>query len=137
MPTYKIECPDCGASYDQRLSFAQYDKVLAATEVLPCAKCSANAAIVFSPGNVGFVMKDGESGSWASKAIKETAYRGKHRQVMAKKEEDHVFKPKLQANYSGEETGKWRDAQEMARNEKGDAAASTYDHLVRQEQAAT
>lgn len=133
MPTYAIECPDCGASYDHRLTFTQYDNVKTGAEILPCKQCSANTQIAFCPGNVGFVLKDGESGGWASKAVKENGYRGHRREVMAKRERDHVFKSSLQANYDGMETGKWRDAQELARNEKGDEAASTYDSLVKKE----
>jgi len=135
MPTYAVECQDCGSAYDQRLSFTQYDEVKTAKSLLPCKSCNGNAQIAFKPGSVSFVMKDGESGGWASKAMKENGYRNKHREVMAKRERDHVFKNSLQANYDGVETGKWRDAQEMARNEKGDAAASSYDSLVKQEMA--
>lgn len=135
MPTYAIECDECGARYDERLSFKQYDEVKAGTSTLGCATCGCSAKIGFKPGNVGFVMKDGESGSWASKAIKENKYRKDRREVMAKKEKDHVFKSNLQANYKGEETGSWREAQELARKENGQEAASSYDHLVKKELA--
>jgi hypothetical protein len=53
---------------------------------------------------------------------------------MAQKEADHVFKNSLQANYDGAETGSWREAQELARKEKGDVAAATYNPLVQKEQ---
>lgn len=135
MPTYPIECDECGARYDERLSFKQYDEVKAGTSTLGCTTCGCAAKIGFKPGNVGFVMKDGESGSWASKAIKENKYRKDRREVLAKKEKDHVFKSNLQANYKGEETGSWREAQELARKENGQEAASSYDHLVKKELA--
>lgn len=78
-------------------------------------------------------MKDGESGSWASKVIKESKYRTARRETMAKKEKDHVFKSSLQANYDGTETGSWREAQELARKEKGEDAAATYQPMVSKE----
>ncbi len=133
MPTYGIECDECGARYDDRMTFRQYDEVQSGKTTLACKTCNCPAKIGFQPGNVGFVMKDGESGSWASKAIKENKWRKDHREVMAKKERDHVFKSNLQANYKGEETGSWREAQEMARKEGGQEAATSYDHLVKKE----
>lgn len=135
MPTYQVDCMECGESHDQRLSFSEYDQVKAGTKPLACKTCGLPAKIAFRPGNLGFILKEGESGGWASKSIKENAYRARRRDVMAKKEKDHVFKASLQANYEGTETGSWKEAQELARNEKGDAAASTYDPLVKQEQA--
>lgn len=136
MPLYPIECNECGARYDERLTFKQYDQVKSGETSLPCHTCTCPAQIGFQPGNLGFVMKDGESGSWASKAIKESKYRTERRKVMAKREKDHVFKSSLQANYNGEETGSWREAQELARKEGGDVSASSYDHLVKKEKSA-
>lgn len=137
MPTYAIECPECGAAYDQRLTFAQYDEVKDGKSSLPCTKCGCSAQIAFRPGKVGFVLKEGESGGWASKSIKENKYREARRQVMAKREKDHVFKSSLQANYGGVETGSWKEAQEMARSEKGNEAAATYETLVQKELSAS
>lgn len=134
MPTYSVECHECGATYDQRLSFSQYDEVKKGSQALPCKTCGQNAQIAFSPGNVGFVLKEGQiSGGWASKSIKENKWRAARREVMAKREKDHVFKNTLQANYEGVETGSWKEAKELARKEKGDLAASTYDPLVKKE----
>jgi hypothetical protein len=53
-------------------------------------------------------------------------------------ERDHVFKPKLQPNYDGMETGTWKDAREVARSATAkvlgapiaNVVASTYDPLV-------
>lgn len=134
MPTYQILCPECGASYDQRLSFLQYEEVKTATKTLPCTRCGLGAQIAFNPGRVAFVLREGESGGWQSKSIKENAYRKKRREEMARREKDHVFKSNLQANYKGEETGTWREAQEMARQTDGEVAAATYDPLVNREQ---
>lgn len=135
MPTYNIQCLECGNSHDQRLSFSDYDAVKAGTKPLACKSCGLPAQIGFTPGSLGFILKEGESGGWASKSIKENAYRAKRRHTMAKREQDHVFKNSLQANYDGVETGSWREAQEAARKEKGDLAAATYEPLVKQEQA--
>jgi hypothetical protein len=133
MPSYATRCASCRAEKDLRLSFAQYDEVKAGTRKLPCA-CGAETEIQFSPGHIGFSFKDGESGGWASKAMKENAYRADRSQVMARRERDHVFKNKLVPNYQGEETGTWREAQNEALKEGGDLSASTYEPLVQQEQ---
>lgn len=137
MPTYAVECHECGATYDQRLSFTQYDEVKAGKTALPCKTCGQAAQFAFSPGKVGFVLKEGESGGWASKSLKENKYRRDRREVMAKREKDHVFKSSLQANYDGVETGSWKEARELARSEKGDYAAATYDPLVARENSST
>ncbi len=135
MPTYTILCPECGTQADKRLSFAEYDNVKAGTHVIPCGTCGSNSEISFNPGKVSFVLKDGESGGWATKTIKEKTYRSNRRDEMARRERDHVFKPKLQPNYAGVETGTWREAQEMARKEGGNDSASSYDSLVSKEKA--
>ena len=137
MPTYKIDCLECGTSKDRRLSYADYDAVQAGEKTLTCSNCGLEAKIGFAPGNLGFILKEGESGGWVTKSIKENAYRKKRREEVAKKEKDHVFKASLQPNYKGEETGTWREAQELARKEKGDASASTYDPLVKSPQVVT
>jgi len=137
MPTYQIECHECGTTRDQRLTFSEYDKVKSGEKAIQCSNCGLPAQIGFSPGTLGFVLKEGESGGWASKSIKENAYRKKRRQEMARREKDHVFKASLQPNYDGTETGTWREAQELARKEKGDGSAQTYDPLVKKEQVAS
>lgn len=144
MPTYQIECHECGTTRDQRLTFSDYDRVVKGERELLCDKCGLPAQIGFAPGSLGFILKEGESGGWASKSLKESDYRRKRRKVMAKREADHVFKPNLQPNYEGVETGTWKEAQELARKEKGrenkslgDLSAATYEPLVRKGQVAT
>jgi hypothetical protein len=136
MPTYQIECPECGLVKDQRFTFSEYDKVKSGEETLQCGNCGCSAQFAFSPGSLGFIFKEGESGGWASKAIRENAYRKKRRKEMARREKDHVFQPRLQPNFDGVETGTWKDAQELARKEKGNASASTFVPLVKKEQLA-
>jgi hypothetical protein len=135
MPTYSVRCLECGADYSKRLSFADYDKVKSGESFIACKSCQGRAELAFDPGRVAFVLKEGESGGWASKSIKENEYRAKRRDVMARRERDHVFKNTLQANYDGVETGSWRDAQELARKEKGSEAAASYDPLVTREKS--
>jgi hypothetical protein len=138
MPTYTTHCQNCGDSGDLRLSFIDYDDIQRGDKKLVCNQCDHSCEILFDPSSVQFVMKDGETGSFPSKAVKENKYRARRRQVMAKREQDHVFKPKLQANYQGIETGTWKDAREFARvetaKEHGQLAATvvaqTYDPLV-------
>ena len=104
-------------------------------KLLECSTCQGKVEIVFNPGDVSFVLKDGESGGWAGKAIKENKLRARRREILAKKERDHVFKNKLLPNYQGMETGTWKETQAFVKSEVGAAAASTYEPLVRQEKA--
>lgn len=139
MPNYMTQCQNCRASGDLKLSFAEYDSVSSGDKTLVCNSCDGPCAILFDPSQVQFVLKDGESGGWASKALKENAFRARRREHMARRERDHVFKPKLQPNYKGVETGTWKDAQEFARTEAskehgkvaGNAVANTYEPLIK------
>jgi hypothetical protein len=134
MPTYQVQCFECGDVSSKRLTFSEYDRVKSGEVALVCSVCGKTAQLGFAPGNLGFVLKEGESGGWASKSIKENAYRVKRRKEMARRERDHVFKSTLQPNYAGEETGTWKEAQELARKEKGSSSASTYTPLVKKAQ---
>lgn len=140
MPTYTVQCQTCQAHGDIRLSFQDYDGIQSGDKNLVCNECeNGQCQIVFDPSTVQFVLKDGESGGWQSKAIKENKYRANRREQMARRERDHVFKPKLQPNFRGVETGTWKDAREFARVEvakdhgtkAGDATAKTFDPLVK------
>ena len=135
MPLYSTKCVSCRYEKDVRLSYKQYDEVRAGTTPLSCAECGEKAEIQFAPGNLGLSFKDCPSGGWASKDMKEKEYRTKRQGAMARRERDHVFKPKLVPNYKGEETGTWREAQHVASKEKGDLSAVTYEPLVQQEKS--
>lgn len=138
MPTYQTQCQKCGDAGDLRLSFTDYDAIKSGVSNLVCNTCSGPCALLFDPSSVQFILKDGESGGWQSKAIKENAFRARRREVMAQRERDHVFKPRLQPNYEGLETGTWKDAQEVARSTTAKEfgapiaklVASTYEPLV-------
>jgi len=133
MPTYTTLCQGCQTESTVRLSFADYDSVRLGAKILECGTCQAGVKIVFNPGDINFVLKDGESGGWAGKAIKENKLRARRREILAKRERDHVFKNKLQPNVAGMETGTWKEAQAFVKSEVGEAAAKTYEPLVAQE----
>lgn len=137
MPTYEAKCAQCGSKADRRLSFSEFDEVKAGTRELQCSDCGSKAELGFSPGTLGFILKEGPSGGWATKSIKENQYRKKRGRVMEQRQRDHVRTPKLQPNYKGEETGTWKEAQEAVRKDKGDLAASSYDPLVSKERVTT
>lgn len=128
MPTYSTRCDTCGTA-SIRLSFVDYESVKMGAKTLECAKCQGKARISFDPGNVNFVLKDGESGGWTSKAGRENTYRARRNKILDKKTRDHVFKTKLIPNYAGQQTENWREAQEHARQDGGNA--TTYDPLVK------
>lgn len=132
MPTYSFRCEECGTMCELRMTFAEYREVKAGSKIVPCL-CETPMTLDFRPGNVQFSLKDGPSGGWISKAGKESKYRQARSEEMARREQDHVFKPKLVPNYGGQETGSWREAQEAARADKGELAAATYVEKVVQE----
>lgn len=135
MPVYSTRCEACNQDASIRLSFVDYESVKLGVKTLECTTCQGKVVLAFNPGDVTFVLKDGESGGWQSKAIKENKYRGRRREIMEKRERDHVFKTRLIPNHGGVETGTWRDAREAARKEGGDLAAATYNPLVKSEQS--
>jgi len=131
MPTYTFRRPD-GQTFTKRLSFKDFHSIQEGEKILEDLDGN-ELVLVFNPGAVGFVLKDGETGGWPSKAEAENKYRREHRKVMAKREKDHVFKSRLVPNYKGEEAHNWSDVQDHVRTKKGELAASTYDHLVSRE----
>lgn len=66
MPLYSMKCQVCEATCTTKLTFAEYDEVKAGTRTLTCGipDCGGWAAIEFNPGDVNFVLKDGEHGGW-------------------------------------------------------------------------
>ena len=151
MPMYSTQCSTCQQTATRKLSFQDYNAVQAGTNTLACLDqvCKGSAALVFDPSAVSFVLKDGESGGFTSKALKENSYRAKRRTVMAQRERDHVRPNKLQPNFQGKLASSWADAKDAAyqstydtvKSEHGskDAAvaasesAKTYDRYVKQE----
>jgi hypothetical protein len=136
MPTYTFRNPVSGDVLTKRLSFKDYEAVKAGEKSL-VAEDGTELEIVFDPGTVGFVLKDGVSGGWASKALKENQYRRERTAAMTRREKDHVFKSRLVPNYQGKEADKWADVQDHVRTVKGETSAQTYNHLVAREKGVT
>lgn len=133
MPNYTFERPD-GSLVTKRFSFAFYDEIVAGTKVVTDDD-GTPLTLMFNPGAIGFVMKDGQSGGWATKIGKEKKYRVARNDQMAQREKDHVFKSKLVPNYQGQEAHSWSDVQDHVRTTKGEFSASTYDPLVSKERS--
>lgn len=131
MPIYTFKRSD-GQVFTKRLSFSDFDAIQAGEKQV-VGDDGKVCELVFDPGEVGFVLKDGESGGWASKAQKENNYRRARGQEMKRRERDHVFKSRLVPNFEGKEAENWADVQDHVRSEKGEASAETYDHLVQTE----
>ncbi len=136
MPTYTFKRIADGALVTKRLSFSEYDSVMAGTSKVE-DETGSPLELVFNPGSVGFVLKDGVSGGWASKANKENKYRRERGSQMARREKDHVFKSRLVPNYQGQEAQNWSEVRDHVRSTKGVEAASTYDPLVSKERRAS
>lgn len=142
MPLYATTCESCKATADRKLTFEVYEAVKDCRETLLCGGCGGRLSLVFSPGDVRFVLKDGESGGWISKAMKENKYRAARQGVMERRQRDHAPNPKLVPNFGGETMGSWSDARQAAYDkalsETQDVSAareasSTYDPLVKKE----
>lgn len=131
MPNYTFQTL-AGEFLTKRLTFAEYQS-LKDGEMKLVDDQDNELKLVFNPGDIGFVLKDGESGGWASKAMKENTYRQERRHLMARRERDNVMKPKLVPNFRGAEAHSWADVQDHARTVNGAASAATYDRLVRLE----
>lgn len=135
MPTYTFRRPKDGALSKRKLTFAEYDLVKSGDFRVVDEEGNV-LDMVLDPGGVNFILKDGPSGGWTSKANKENKYRRYRQDVMTRRERDHVFKTRLIPNYQGQEAPSWREAQEEARSRDGDLAASTYEPHVSKESAA-
>ena len=153
MPLYSMKCQVCEATCTTKLTFAEYDEVKAGTRTLTCGipDCGGWAAIEFNPGDVNFVLKDGEHGGWISKAGKENAYRKKHTRAVERRQRDQAPRTTLQPNFGGKLTGSWKDARDAAYDstlervkqetdrqtaqQAAAEAAKTYDPLINREVA--
>jgi hypothetical protein len=133
VPTYTFQRPD-GSRVKRRLTFDEYELVKSGDfKVLDTENQALELELVFNPSGIGFVLKDGPSGSWMSKGYKEKKYRAQRSQVMAHRERNHVFKTKLIPNLNGQEASTWKDVRDEVRSKSGEAAASTYDAHVAKE----
>lgn len=121
---YQTHCQNCSKDTTRKLSFQEYDQVKDGSMSLSCA-CGGAAHIVFDPSQVSFVLKDGESGGWATKAQKENRYRKERHGTLGRKQRDHVKPNKLIPNYRGQVAGSWSEAQDAARQ-------STYERVSKE-----
>ena len=133
MPMYTLHCTKCNSVHEQKLSFDDYELVRKGEATMECGSCGGTEELVFNPGTVNLGMKEGPSGGWTTKSLKENKYRARHAEDMSRRERDNVFKSKLIPNYQGQEAGTWSDVQDHVRSKVGHAAASTYNTLVKQE----
>lgn len=124
MPLYRTHCDACSKDETLKLTYKDYDRVVDGSAALSCS-CGSTPQLVFDPSAVKFVLKDGESGGWISKATKENKFRGAHRQVMAQRERDHVKPNKLIPNFRGQVAGSWSEAKDAAYQ-------STYERVNRE-----
>lgn len=148
MPHYATKCTGCAKDAVVNLTFTTYKSVKEGLSTLECASCHQPVELVFQPSALNVSFKDGPSGGWVSKAVRENKYRAARGVEMDRRSRDHVRKTTLQPNFGGELTGTWKEAQaqafETARTEvKGNtgdgqlamaaatAAAATYDPLVK------
>lgn len=113
MPMYSTKCSTCQTESTRKLSFGEYDSVRNGQTSLSC-QCGGVANMVFDPSAVSFVMKDGESGGWVSKASRENKYRAARNKVMDRRTKDHVKPNKLIPNHNGQTAGSWAEAREAA-----------------------
>lgn len=134
MPTYTFRKPSDGTQITKRLTFEEYESVKSGTTVLKDAT-GETLEILFSPGQVGFVLKDGQSGGWTSKSNKEHRFRRVRSDQMARRERDNVPKSSLVPNYKGQEAHSWSDVQDHVRSTVGVEAARTYDSRVERERS--
>lgn len=134
MPNYTFRRPTDGALATQQLTFQQYEELQAGNLKVTDDQGEA-LELIFNPKNATFILRDGPSGGWASKAMKENKYRQGRRVEMTRREKDHVFKTRLIPNYKGEEASSWLEARDEARAQGNEAAALTYEPLVAKEKA--
>jgi hypothetical protein len=125
MPNYKTKCVLCQNQEIRKLTFEQYERVQKGILSLDCT-CGGQVELVFDPRGVNFVLRDGQAGGFVSKADRENAYRAKRRQVMARREKDHVYPNKLQPNFEGNIASSWKEARDAA-------YSSTFDTVKREQ----
>lgn len=133
MPTYTFRKQD-GQTFTKRLTYEQFQSIRDGENML-VDDDDNELELVFSPGDVGFVMKDGVTGSWPSKVSKERKFREARRVEMTKREKDNVFKSKLVPNHKGQEAHSWADVKDHVMTTDGALAASTYNQLVAREKS--
>lgn len=130
MPNYNTQCPQCSKTEPRKLTFQEYDQVTSGVCTLLACDCGGVPALVFDPSAVSFVLKDGESGGWQSKAQRENKYRAARGKEMERRTRDHVTPKRLVPNYNGQIASSWSEAKDAAYQ-------STYERVNREHGART
>lgn len=136
MPIYTFQCKDCSLEYHPLLSFSDYENYKKCDPdlgVVFCDSCGGTCRPVFDPGDFGATFKEGETGGWASKTIKERALREKRWDHLGRKKKEHVKPQGLVPNYEGQAHDRWTDVQDHVRIKHGDDVAKSYDPFVKKE----
>ena len=121
MPTYDFLCSACGGLQDEFMTISR-----AETEHPPCKACGAPTSKTWIAANCDYQICF--KGEWDGKLERETKYRKKRSEEMAKKQRDHVMVPTLAPNVLGERTETWADAKVLAKDKGLDT--SNYDSKV-------
>lgn len=132
MPIYTFKCAD-GSQVQHRMSIADYESVCVGEKLL-LDETDAPMEPLFDPGSLGFVLVDGISGGWATKANKEREYRKRRHAEMGRRQDNHAPKTRLVPNLNGKMADRWSDIQDHVRSTAGAAAAATYNDVVAKEQ---
>ncbi len=134
MPVYQMLCTS-GHVFETPMTFSRHDAIVAGTEGVLCSheECGEPAQIQFNPGSVSFSLKEGETGGWVSKSLRENKYRNWRGTEMARRSREHIRPVNLVPNYQGVVGEKWKDVQDHVHSKEGPAAASTYNSLVAKE----
>ena len=122
MPIYEYECPQCGV-FEVTLRMCQ------ANDQQVCPECGNEAKKIISAS--GFVLK---GDNWPGKSNRIRGQMAHKNRKLGVKQDDRMRDQppvKLTPNVDGEQTGTWREAQNLARSKGKDA--SSYEPLVRQE----
>jgi len=125
MPIYNTKCKSCQKQENRKLTFDQYDQVKAEQLKLSCS-CGGEAQLIFDPTGVDFVLRDGISGGWVSKAHKENSYRVNRRHLIEQRQRDHVRPKELVPNFQGQVASSWKEAKDAAYQSKFDAVKSEH-----------
>lgn len=102
---------------------------------LTCPLCGNEAKRVFDPGIPQAILREGSTGGWASKSLKEKTYRARRWDILGKKTKDHVQPAYLVPNYQGETHDRWSEVQDHVRDVSGQETAKTYDAVVAHEKS--
>jgi hypothetical protein len=133
MPKYTFSCDT--HEFSVIMTFSRYDSVKAGDSGVLCTECGEPAHPVFDPGNISANFKEGVTGGWASKTLKEKENRARRWDRIGQKQKDHVRPNALVPNHEGVMHDRWSDIQDHVRVTKGDTEASTYDPFVKKEKA--